>query len=458
MEQKDEFESRKKLYGDKEEPAMTLSEDQKISFDESVEFMINKEQFFSVIGPAGSGKTTLMKAITKEAKQRQWNVALAAPTHKAAKQLSLSCDMPAQTIHRILGLAMKEDPRTGELVLQTTGKNMLTTNMFLICDEGSMVGNELLEILKESVKYIDIKVLFVGDIAQLNPVNEEPSSVVDAKTCEWNITALTKIHRQAAENPIIRLATAIREADPMDLPMPENDVFNDSGIIILDGPEFRLKCVQSCSDNPENRYIGYQNEVVDNAAKQIRRQTYGEDAKLHPYLAGESLVVNERYVYKYLLFEKDDDQEFANIYIDNNTEFLVDRVYMDDDLYRVIGEVDDIQVEFQAMRNYKSRKRYLEITAKKCAAKAKDALEKQPWGPYWEAVKYIADLRSASSLTIHKSQGSTFNDAFLNFDQIRVCARVGETDEQTLAYAKEAQRLYYVAVTRASRMLYVTGV
>jgi len=438
------IESLKKLYGDKE---ITLSDDQQEGFKQAQEFMLNKEQFFSIIGPAGSGKTTLMRAIAAEAANRRWDVVLAAPTHKAAKQLSLSCEKDAKTVHKVLGISMQENDFTGELEVKSKGINELTTNTFLIIDEGSMFGEKLYEFTKEDIEMKNVKILFVGDIAQLNPVNEEPSIVVDPKTCPWPLFALTKIHRQAADNPIIALATKIRTATNK-LPIPETHKNGDSGIFILSHKAFAHKMLEACSKNADDRYIGYENYAVDEAAKYIRLKKYGKDAQKYPYLVGETLIVNERYTYKTEIGKDFDDKPiYEKTVIENNTEFEVERVLEDDGLYRVIGEVDGATVEFNALRSYQHRKRYIEEIARQCKIDKQNEIVAKPWGPYHEAKAQIADLRSASSLTIHKSQGSTFRDTYLNMNQIRACHDF-----------KERQRLFYVAVTRSSRAVYITGV
>lgn len=63
--------------------------------------------------------------------------------------------------------------------------------------------------LYEDLKSFDIKILFVGDPAQLEPVGDNPDLM---KHCDF---VLSKIHRQAEKSPIIRLATEIRNRQPM---------------------------------------------------------------------------------------------------------------------------------------------------------------------------------------------------------------------------------------------------
>jgi exodeoxyribonuclease V len=57
-----------------------------------------------------------------------------------------------------------------------------------------------------------------------------------------------------------------------------------------------------------------------------------------------------------------------------------------------------------------------------------------------------ADLRSPHSTTVHKSQGSTYQVAFIDLTDI---------GRNTKSY--ELTRLLYVAITRAAQKVFVTG-
>jgi len=433
-------ESYKKLYGMGE---IVLADDQQIGFDMIAAFLLNKESYFSLIGPAGTGKTTLMKKVVSEALKRRWHVLLTAPTHKAARQLAKSTGEEAVTIHKALGIAMTENSKTGELEYKVKGRNLVSNNTFMIVDEGSMVGDELLPHIKDAVNYIGAKCLFVGDRAQANPINESVSVAVDPERMMWNFYPLTKVHRQALDNPIIKLATAIREADADNLPIPETEINDSKGIVVMKPSDWAIRMAKACAKHLDDRYIGYNNAAVDAAAKVIRVQQYGDSALNTPYLAGESLIVNERYVYK---FEVNED-ETSRIVIENNTEFTADRVWKDGWGYRVSSIVEGEYVEFHAMDSYLTRKNYLNALRSKARKLEKEGVQSNPWGDFWNAVSHVADLRSSKALTIHKSQGSTFRDVYINMNQI-----------YAIADPEERKRLYYVAVTRPSRALFVTGV
>jgi len=82
----------------------------------------------------------------------------------------------------------------------------------VIVDEGSMVSDKLMADLYSALAP-DTRVLWVGDHCQLRPVEGKPGPNLDQPD-----VLLTKVHRQALDSPILRLATHLRELPtPTDL-------------------------------------------------------------------------------------------------------------------------------------------------------------------------------------------------------------------------------------------------
>lgn len=88
--------------------------------------------------------------------------------------------------------------------LNPDSKLITDDKKIIILDEASMVGVEMAEDLAS----FEIPVLAIGDPGQLPPVGDEPGFL--SGTPDF---FLTEIHRQAAENPIIRLATMVRKGE-----------------------------------------------------------------------------------------------------------------------------------------------------------------------------------------------------------------------------------------------------
>lgn len=406
------------------------------------EFLLGRETAISIVGPAGSGKTTILKQILADAKKRKWRVVMAAPTHQAAARIREATGYTAETIHRVMGVSLVRDEKTGEEYLKRNGTPDIAPGTVIVIDESSMLPDNLLTMVLDFVDGYDCKVIFVGDAAQLNPVKEAPSKTVDRETCPWQIAELTKIHRQAAENPIIALATAIRTADPKNLPVFETNLRDGKGVMYMDDRrEWADYLIQQCGmDEFEHRYIAYTNRATDEAAKAIRRNKYGNDAVGHPYLPGEELIVNSRCIPRDSEGKsRSKKKRGERVTIPTNDHVHVKNVFRDGDLYKVECDWQGHHVLLDALGSYQERKTYLD-------GLARFARQNQSWKQFYEASDSIADLRSATSITAHSSQGSTFDNVFINLNDMSICKN-----------REERQRLLYVAVTRATGTVYVCG-
>lgn len=404
------------------------------------DFLQNRDVCFSLVGPAGSGKTTLLREAVELARQRTWQVRLSAPTHQAAARMREATGRHADTTHKLLGVSLVRDKKTGKEGLKA-GQPMAEPRSFLIVDEASMLPEKLLKIIIKFAEKNECKVLFVGDAAQLNPVKEKPSKTVDRETCPWEIAELTTIHRQAAENPIIAAATAIRLADPNSLPVLETNLKDGQGIRVMqDKRAWAALMVEQCGDPAGvNKYIGYANEATDAAAKWVRRGMFGADAE-NPYVSGERLVVNARCVIADgKAKRKRGKKKKEEITIENNDLVTVKHVHRDGDRYFVTCDWHGHSVTLQAFENYKLRKQHLDRLRF-------EAKRKSNWSDFFEQSDTLADLRSAATMTAHKSQGSTFQNTFINLQELGKCFQ-----------REERQRLLYVAITRASGCVYLTG-
>ena len=97
-----------------------------------------------ITGGPGVGKTTLLNSILRILQAKQVQVALCAPTGRAAKRLSESTGLEAKTIHRLL----ETDPRSGDF--RRTEDNPLACDL-LVIDEASMVDVPLMRSLTRAV-------------------------------------------------------------------------------------------------------------------------------------------------------------------------------------------------------------------------------------------------------------------------------------------------------------------
>ncbi|MCC4435111.1 ATP-dependent RecD-like DNA helicase [Limosilactobacillus reuteri] len=217
---------REKLPATTIEKTVTKVADQSgITYDqvqkEAIKTALNSKVMLLTGGP-GTGKTTIIKGIVasyakihdlsldvNEYKEKSFPVLLAAPTGRAAKRMSEATDLPASTIHRLLGLNGREMP--------TDMNARDLEGSLLIIDEMSMVDTLLFKTLIQAVP-TSMHVVLVGDKDQLPSVG--PGQVFHdlLDFAELPKVELTNIHRQAADSTIIPLAHAIKEGKlPPDL-------------------------------------------------------------------------------------------------------------------------------------------------------------------------------------------------------------------------------------------------
>ena len=172
-------------------------------------------------GYAGTGKTTLVKALVKTLPKIGMKYVLMAPTGRAAKVLSSYTGQNASTIHRRIYQA-KPMPDGSIRVARAENKSK---NTLFIVDEASMIGEQKefggSSLLDDLMSYVfsgeNCRLLLIGDTAQLPPVesSESPALNCDYLKSEFPITAatyeLTEVKRQALESGILYNATDLRQ-------------------------------------------------------------------------------------------------------------------------------------------------------------------------------------------------------------------------------------------------------
>lgn len=163
---------------------MELSQDQKKAKNTIIDFLGNKnEKLFVLKGSAGTGKSTLITYILSLHEYKDKKIALCATTHKAVSVLK---DMKVNkdtvnfiTIHKLLKIKRKINEDGIERF--SSGKTKLSDPIhyydIIIIDECSMIDKELLKSIFAIQNKILGKIIFIGDICQLPPVNEIESSI-----------------------------------------------------------------------------------------------------------------------------------------------------------------------------------------------------------------------------------------------------------------------------------------
>ncbi|MGZ4572442.1 MAG: AAA family ATPase [Blastococcus sp.] len=167
-------------------------------------------------GGPGTGKSRTVAAVVKLLRAKGTDIALAAPTGRAAKRLEELTDHPAVTVHRLLGAQGTSGgfARNEEWPLDAD---------VIVVDEASMLDVELTAALLEACPD-GTHLLLVGDPAQLPSIG--PGHVLGdlINSGVVPVTELTTLYRQAEGGAIARLATAVRGGELPVVDSPDREV------------------------------------------------------------------------------------------------------------------------------------------------------------------------------------------------------------------------------------------
>ena len=153
-------------------------------------------------GGAGTGKTTITKAIIAMFAAQGREVVLAAPTGRAAKRMNEASGVEAKTIHRLLGAK----PTGG---FEKGADNPISGDV-LIVDESSMVDVMLMYALLRAVPN-EMTVIFIGDSHQLPSVGAGNVLADMIASGVLPVVKLEQVFRQAQASQIIQNAHRINQ-------------------------------------------------------------------------------------------------------------------------------------------------------------------------------------------------------------------------------------------------------
>ncbi len=206
-----------------------LEEMWKVNYNKDQKEAIKKalENHVSIIsGGPGTGKTTIVNAITKifieiyklSPIDTLANIALVAPTGRAAKKLTMSTGLPAMTIHRYL----KWNKDTNDFAVNETNKNH---QKLIIVDETSMIDTHLFVSLLKGIEET-AQIVLVGDTFQLPSVGAGLILNDLVASQLFSYTSLETIYRQSDNSYIPVLAKEIKEHDISENFLEKKDDYN----------------------------------------------------------------------------------------------------------------------------------------------------------------------------------------------------------------------------------------
>lgn len=179
------------------------------------EFIKSDKTSMALSGYAGTGKTSLMEMLAQKMRKQGKGIMFCASTNKAAavlKERVSKSGFEAQTLNKVFGIAVEVDANQAY-----NAKNLVTKlkdvdipyGTTIIIDEASMINEENYRILNDIAKRNGLKIIYVGDAAQLAPINETKISKV-FRDQGHDVRTLSIVER-TGDNAILKEATALRE-------------------------------------------------------------------------------------------------------------------------------------------------------------------------------------------------------------------------------------------------------
>ena len=208
------------------------------------QFLKSTSKIFVLSGHAGTGKTTVIKKILDNYGGK---AVVSAPTNKALQVISETTMFDGVTIHSLLGLQPDvslddfnpNKPQFGQIKPSTIYDYSL-----IVIDEASMINDALFDLIQGEINsLVRVKIIFMGDKAQLPPISQESSKVFNYDTIYHR--ELTTLVRQVENNPLIASYNSLREnIDNEDFQLNFTTDVNsqDEGVIVIESKkEFRAK-------------------------------------------------------------------------------------------------------------------------------------------------------------------------------------------------------------------------
>lgn len=276
-------------------------------FEQIKAFLNSDASVFILRGYAGTGKTTMVKVIADYIKQSR-QLAMMAPTGRAARVLAMKTGHKAVTIHKAIYAKAHIEPKKVKDVAESEYKFVFPINesenggnIVAIVDEASMVCSRKIEhelfifgtdnLMEDLLTFVRPnfggKVIFVGDPAQLPPVGESVSNALRAeyfkeKGLKVVEAELTEVLRQKGDSVILKNAMMIRDLLQKD--KRNQLVFEEQkdDVEMVPSEQFLDKYLKyrKESGRHDSVIICYSNKSANRYNRDIRKSLYGGDVPL----------------------------------------------------------------------------------------------------------------------------------------------------------------------------------
>ena len=452
--------------------SFNLTAKQDLTLYKLSEFILNDDDnsLFILKGYAGTGKTTILSAIINNLWKIKKSGVLMAPTGRAAKVLSNYTNKEANTIHKKIYFPKKNSSGNIDFVLQTNKSK----NTIFIIDEASMISStsqnkklfDTTSLLSDLIQFVysgyKCKIIFIGDTAQLPPVNSKLSPSLDSEYLKENYNKntlsieLDEVVRQEVLSGILNNATLLRES------LINNDFdefkFNLSGfndIIRLQDGEDIINCLTDSYNiigKEETALIVRSNKRANLYNQQIRNRILFNENELS---VGDNLmVVKNNYHWLKSTSEAGfiangdiikilEISRIVDLYDFRFAEVNVQMIdYPKMKPFDTVLMLDTINLETPSLNYEKANHLYNEVMKDYVSEKVKyKRFLKVKNNKYFNALQ----VKFSYAMTCHKSQGGQWTSVFV------------EQPYLPNGIDKDFIRWLYTALTRAKEKLYLIG-
>jgi exodeoxyribonuclease-5 len=426
---------------------------------------------FLLRGYAGTGKTTVVKALVDTLPQIGKRTVLLAPTGRAAKVLANYTGKQANTIHRKIYLARTNKDGLIDLKLQV---NHHKHTLFIV-DEASMIQHAMAQegalfssrnLLDDLFQFVysgeNCRMMFIGDAAQLPPVGLDSSPALNSEflSHSYHLTIdtfeLTEVVRQASESGILVNATMVRNkvleqkvVFPVFCPDGYRDVTRLSGGDL----EEALNNAYSGAAKDNNVVICRSNKRANIYNREIRSRILFLEGEI---ATGDFLMVVKNNYYWLpedsavgfiangdiveIVRIRNIEEMYGFRFADITMRFLD---YPEETELDVKIMLDTLMADSAALPQSDNNRLFQSVMADFADARSKrERLEKVKASPYFNALQ----VKFAYALTCHKTQGGQWDTVFVDQGYL--------SDKMLNA---EYLRWLYTAVTRATKKLFLVN-
>jgi len=505
---------------------MSLTDEQKLIFNKLLEFIENKSKFECLINSsAGVGKTYTIIQFLKhiiDNKLINKKICVSSPTHTSLSILKgnihqndiVSIKIELSTVHRLLNYKQKTS-RDGGKYFSRNNKIKLNWSKYdlIIIDECSMLSDDICDDIFQQIENYKnsnrlLKIIYLGDISQINPVNHTISKVF---TRDIETYVLKKIVRTKNEK-IMKLAKAHKLWDLEDK-VPNISKYLSENVILYENKKIWLdKFLEEFNKTPNNIILCWTNRQKDEYNNYIRQVLFNKKT-LNRYEINEILIFSDFFQLKISSINEEDEKiiktvsfytsqqikilnleiieielkkiiitktkklsdELNNLIIENleKMNIILDKkikVYNLTIIKLTFGENNEEQQLYNLNTIHESSELVFTKIKNECneiiiniknicysyidKLKNKDNNEicniqneieikiGKIWDNYNIIIDEMAKLNYSYSITVHLSQSKTYNNVYIDIDDI--------FKNENLS---EKKKLLYTAITRASYSL-----